>query len=91
MFLQDGGDVKNDENSSEGVQLDPKNMKVAELRAELAARNLSTKGELFFIKYFNGYQNSNELNENELFKIKQFLTDFCGILFSFNRFKKRTC
>lgn len=55
MFLQDGGDVKPEEESNgEAAQLDVKNMKVAELRAELAARNLSTKGELLEVLIFHG-------------------------------------
>jgi hypothetical protein len=49
MSLQDEGDVTIQEVLDEGLdlvsQLDPKNMKVAELRAELEARSLSSKGD----------------------------------------------
>lgn len=44
IYFQDkDADLKEDE---EKVELDTKNMKVAELRAELEARGLSSKGEL---------------------------------------------
>jgi hypothetical protein len=49
VSLQDEADATIQEVLDEGLdlvsQLDPKNMKVAELRAELEARNLSSKGD----------------------------------------------
>lgn len=45
MFLQETEVVSN---IKDGSELDIKNLKVTELRAELAARNLSTKGEIIF-------------------------------------------
>lgn len=40
--------VADEEVAGDDAQLDPKNMKVAELRAELDARNLPSKGEKNF-------------------------------------------
>lgn len=40
----DGSDVKDPESKSDAAELDPSTMKVTELRAELSARSLSTKG-----------------------------------------------
>lgn len=37
--------VADNDEAADDAQLDPKNMKVAELRAELDARNLPSKGE----------------------------------------------
>lgn len=49
IFLQDGdgGEVKDPESKADATELDPSTMKVTELRAELSARSLSTKGEHF--------------------------------------------
>lgn len=41
----DGGDEDVSKGATHFSQLDPKNLKVAELRAELEARNLPSKGE----------------------------------------------
>jgi hypothetical protein len=38
-------DADEAESKEETAEVDPKNLKVTELRAELSARNLSTKGE----------------------------------------------
>ena len=56
VSLQDGTDAAVDETLEDGLdlvsQLDPKNMKVAELRAELEARKLPSKGKKYFIENF---------------------------------------
>lgn len=47
ISLQDEAAAVDDDGEAvdDDAQLDPKNMKVAELRAELDARNLPSKGE----------------------------------------------
>lgn len=55
VSLQDEIEAAADEIVADGLdlvsQLDPKNMKVAELRAELDARNLPSKGEWNFYEF----------------------------------------
>lgn len=45
--VAEDGDVEMEPEAGAENELDPKNMKVAELRTELEARNLPSKGELF--------------------------------------------
>lgn len=46
VVAEDGADVEMEPEAGVENELDPKNMKVAELRTELEARNLPSKGEL---------------------------------------------